>query len=276
MGIGFDQISPLLKGSYRDRNAVWKVLEQVVLPILGPPLVRLWSPRVGVERADFPGLVLKTLGERIILKEGLTPPKGDPPSDYTAWLRVVLCNCARDLLRAAPTPEVPLEPDHPSPAEDPPLDAPDPEEDGLSTSPTAKVALARLRKSSPLRLLALYCRNHPALIDRPLLEACAATGRNKPGTVPGLARPVEKVLELLRHHRKELANGTKDPSALKRFAWILRSDEARFETWAEDEARVARDKNTLSKWHTHAKKFLEDFQRRVAQSPASTHKLGGQ
>lgn len=278
MGIGFDQISPLLKGSYRDQDAAWKVLESTILLTFGPPLAKLWSPEVCPKRSDFPVLVLAKLGERVIHDEGLTAPDGDAPADYTAWLRVVVLNCARDILRAsrnAQRREVPVETHHQAPSPEAAGPALETDESGLSSSPTAMVALKRLRKSSPLRLLGFYCRHNPSLIDRELLEACATTGRNKPGTEPGLVRPVEEVLTLLDRHRAELESGAARSTALRRLAWILRSKEASFDTWAQDTTRVERDKNTISRWHSHAKKFLSEWRERWQNNLKSTSSAGG-
>jgi len=259
MSISASQIAPLLKGTYTDRASAWAVVERVLVPGFGQGLTRLWRPGLESSRQDFALEVMADLGERVIKNLGIPSPRGEPPSDYTAWLRTVLVNAARDKLRSAAKAEERTRKRHveldetrtPAPPEAPGTQQP--------SDATRAQALAELAARSPLYVLALYCWTDPSLITPPLLEAATRVSRGHSESGTGLVRPVDETLRLLKSHRAQLESGVeRNRSAQELVAWILRSDDPSFDSWVTDRARVKAAREAIAKWNQRARTTLKE------------------
>lgn len=256
MPITADQIAPLLAGSYRNREAVWAVVERLLLPTFGQGLARIWVQGMEGSPKDLALQALADFAKRVIEKAGIKPPDGEMPADLTPWLRTVLMNQARDLRRAALREDAKRQKQRVE-LDEGRVEAPTVQSSELEPPRKPDARLRALEKRSPLYVLGLYCWHAPAGIDRPLLEAASKATRARAGQRAGLVRAPEETLALLRRHRERLAKGIAgDGEAQKLMAWILRSDHPDFEAWARNNAQVLSATETIIKWNTRAAEVL--------------------
>lgn len=249
---------------------MWAVIEHVLLPTFARGLTYLWIPEIECARRDFGSHVLIAFAEKVIAKSGISGPTGEEPTDYTPWLRTVLMNQARDLRDAAIAAAKRTAPRRLAEPGDYPAGEVTPEPTRLQPSDErGDRALAGLAESSPLYVLGLYCWTDPSRIDRGLLEAAAKVTRGRLENHTGLVRSADETLQLLARHRAELAAGVaRNRAAQVLMAWILRSDEPSFTTWASDPGRVKAARETLTKWNQRARVQLREQRAKSAGGDA--------